>query len=157
MENVLVDVIRIKRLINLSFRPVFVNLKETNLWKTLKCPQHMQWTWWQNVATPHTGLRILKAMTHIPLMIISHAHFSQIVLGWISMTPCQHINGLMQERRSSIANTLELRLSCTNLSIYSGNGKVPLGKGHDLSYCWSISMLLYGITMGNELNQNKIV
>ena len=31
----------------------------------------------------------------------------------------QHINGLMQERRNSIANALELRLSCTNPSIYS--------------------------------------
>ena len=27
------------------------------------------------------------------------------------------INGLVQERRNSIANTLELRLSCTNPSI----------------------------------------
>ena len=29
-----------------------------------------------------------------------------------------HINGLVQERRYSIANALELRLSCTNPSIY---------------------------------------
>ena len=29
----------------------------------------------------------------------------------------KHINGLMQERRNSIANTLELRLSSTNPSI----------------------------------------
>ena len=28
------------------------------------------------------------------------------------------IDGLMQERRNSIANALELRLSCTNPSIY---------------------------------------
>ena len=27
-----------------------------------------------------------------------------------------HIDGLVQERRNSIANTLELRLSCTNAS-----------------------------------------
>ena len=30
-----------------------------------------------------------------------------------------HIDGLMQERRNSIANALELHLSCTNLSICS--------------------------------------
>ena len=29
-----------------------------------------------------------------------------------------HFNGLVQERRNSIANALELRLSCTNPSIY---------------------------------------
>ena len=28
------------------------------------------------------------------------------------------VNGLVQERRNSIANALELRLSCTNLSIW---------------------------------------
>ena len=28
-----------------------------------------------------------------------------------------HFDGLMQERRNSIANALELRLSCTNPSI----------------------------------------
>ena len=31
----------------------------------------------------------------------------------------QHINGLVQERRNSIANALELHLSCTNPSIQS--------------------------------------
>ena len=30
----------------------------------------------------------------------------------------QYIDGLVQERRNSIANVLELRLSCTNLLIY---------------------------------------
>ena len=29
----------------------------------------------------------------------------------------EHIDGLVQDRRNSIANTLELRLSCTNPSI----------------------------------------
>ena len=29
-----------------------------------------------------------------------------------------HVDGLVQERRNSIANTLELRLSCTNPSMY---------------------------------------
>ena len=31
---------------------------------------------------------------------------------------CQHIDGLMQERRNSIANALELSLSCTNPLTY---------------------------------------
>ena len=30
-----------------------------------------------------------------------------------------YFNGLMQERRNSIANTLELRLSCINPLIYA--------------------------------------
>ena len=32
-----------------------------------------------------------------------------------------HVDGLMQERHNSIANALELRLSCTNPSIYGFN------------------------------------
>ena len=39
-----------------------------------------------------------------------------------------HIDGLVQERRNSIAIALELRLSCTNLSIYS-----------DMKFCWGLS------------------
>ena len=31
--------------------------------------------------------------------------------------PHDNITGLVQERRNSIANALELRLSCTNLSL----------------------------------------
>ena len=34
---------------------------------------------------------------------------------WLAWQSCQ-IDGLMQERRNSIANALELRLSCTNPS-----------------------------------------
>ena len=30
-----------------------------------------------------------------------------------------HIDGLVQERHNSIANALEMRLSCTNPSIYT--------------------------------------
>ena len=33
-------------------------------------------------------------------------------------TAINYIDGLVQERRNSIANALELRLSCTNSSIY---------------------------------------
>ena len=33
---------------------------------------------------------------------------------------CIYIDGLVQQRRNSIANALELRLSCTNPSIYYG-------------------------------------
>ena len=35
-----------------------------------------------------------------------------------------HIDGLVQERRNSIANALELRLSCTNPSIFEFCDKV---------------------------------
>ena len=38
---------------------------------------------------------------------------------WIrTETRWTYIDGLVQERRNSIANALELRLSCTNQSIY---------------------------------------
>ena len=34
-------------------------------------------------------------------------------------TALEYIYGLVQERRNFIANSLELRLSCTNTSIYN--------------------------------------
>ena len=67
------------------------------------------------------------------LLILFHPVWYLVKLNWINETLCkqitcpnvspdmyldQHINGLVQERRNSNANTLELRLSCTNPSIY---------------------------------------
>ena len=43
---------------------------------------------------------------------------------------CLHIDGLVQERRNSIANALELRLPCTNPSIYTHCLPAPPG------ICW---------------------
>ena len=40
---------------------------------------------------------------------------------WQPYRVSDHVDGLVQERRNSIANALELRLSCTNPSIYSNN------------------------------------
>ena len=40
----------------------------------------------------------------------------------ILFTKVVHIDGLIQERRNSIANTLELRLSCPNPSIWDKGG-----------------------------------
>ena len=37
-----------------------------------------------------------------------------------------HLDGLVQERRNSTANALELRLSCTKPSIYSSTGATEL-------------------------------
>ena len=42
-------------------------------------------------------------------------------------TDTYYIDGLVQERRNSIANALELRLSCTNSSIYMH---------YKVSFCW---------------------
>ena len=35
--------------------------KDVTVWKRLGCPQRMQRTWWQLVATPYTGFSVLKA------------------------------------------------------------------------------------------------
>ena len=40
------------------------------LWKWPKCPQYMQWTWWQTVATQHMGLAhwvSFKGLLCVPL------------------------------------------------------------------------------------------
>ena len=51
-----------------------------------------------------------------------------------------HIDGLVQERRNSIANALELRLSCTNPSIWSNSGDFqmnkPSARSHVLHTLW---------------------
>ena len=52
-----------------------------------------------------------------------------------------HINGLVQDRRNSITNALELRLSCTNPSISKLApvpplyGPVAQYEGHQLKWC----------------------
>ena len=50
-----------------------------------------------------------------------------------------HIDGLVQEIHNSIANTLKLRLSCTNPLIYSGtslwHGRVFL---HEVKFCMAV-------------------
>ena len=68
-----------------------------------------------------------------------------------------HIDGLVQERRNSIANALELRLSCTNLSIwlYSDN----FSDTHDaiwpsLSPCQAINPMCHFLVLG--VYDNKI-
>ena len=54
-----------------------------------------------------------------------------------------HIDGLVQERRNSIANALELRLYCTNPSLWSQD----LGDGHDVWRWYQVSMLLWCMMM----------
>ena len=39
------------------------------------------------------------------------------------------MDGLVQEKRNSIANALELRLSCTNLGGYGGSGGSGMQQG----------------------------
>ena len=53
-------------------------------------------------------------------IIIIYSKFTKLTIS-------HHYDGLMQERRNSIANALELRLSCTNPSISLSNVLVPKG------------------------------
>ena len=53
-----------------------------------------------------------------------------------------HIDGLMQEKRNSIANALELRLSCTNPSICN-IVYVPLPSQHSVQHICVINKLLF--------------
>ena len=46
----------------------------------------------------------------------------------LHVTQAAHIDGLMQERRNSIAKALELRLSCTQPSISSTHITYPIGR-----------------------------
>ena len=44
-----------------------------------------------------------------------YSHYKDNMDVWLSYP---YIDGLIKARRNSIANTLELRLSCTNPSVY---------------------------------------
>ena len=58
-------------------------------------------------------------------------HTIMLYAAWRWPISYLHINGLVQERRNSIANALELCLSCTNLSIWDLQCK-------DLGHCRKI-------------------
>ena len=58
----------------------------------------------------------------------------QQVCNWL------HFNGLVQERRNSIANALELRLSCANPSIY---GCISIYKKNKTVQWWLCASLGY--------------
>ena len=45
-----------------------------------------------------------------------------------------HFDGLKQERRNSIADTLELRISCINPSIYRGHSVAYIPQANWYSY-----------------------
>ena len=56
-------------------------------------------------------------------------HIEKIISNYKSIiTSNSYIDGLVQERRNSIANALELRLSCTNPSIYAISNITTLAK-----------------------------
>ena len=66
--------------------------------------------WW-----PRSGVWIYQIVTGVTSVVgvpsthlVGHKHYE----------PNYHFDGLVQERRNSIANALELRLSCTNPSTY---------------------------------------
>ena len=70
-----------------------------------------------------------------------HEHFKGIVIkGTVSTLPRHviwknqtYIDGLVQERRNSIANALELRLSCTNPWISYNTHNNTYGSGHEVA------------------------
>ena len=61
MENMLVDFIWLNVQAKYLEQTILYHFKwDMALWKWPKCPQCMQRTWWQTVATQHTGLTWLK-------------------------------------------------------------------------------------------------
>ena len=66
------------------------------------------------------GHVLTHAHSHINVdgLVLTHWSYCSLALSQrCILKTIQHIDGLMQERRNPIANTLELRLSCTNPSI----------------------------------------
>ena len=59
----------------------------------------------------NAGLDLCRHMAWLSRDDLTHSGLNSMAIN--------HIDGLMQERRNSIANALELRLSCTKPSIWS--------------------------------------
>ena len=61
---------------------------------------------------------VFKEILYVIPQEVSHStSFYHIVFKWLSLSMRAYTDGLMQERHNPIANSLELRLSCTNPSI----------------------------------------
>ena len=61
MENMSIDFIWLNVQVKSLIQTILYQFKwDTTLWKSPKCPQYMQRTWWQTVATQHTGLRVIQ-------------------------------------------------------------------------------------------------
>ena len=57
MENILIDFTWLNVQAKYLIQTILYHFKwDIALWKWPKCPQYMQRTWWQTVATQHTGL-----------------------------------------------------------------------------------------------------
>ena len=87
--------------------------------KTAVTPLLMHWSYCSLALSHQSDLfkdENLRIMNHMEL----HFIFSLSELCWLlgAKTSLSHSDGLMQERRSSSALTMELLLSCTNPSIY---------------------------------------
>ena len=75
-----------------------------------------QYLWWKKFS--HLWLRIsAKGTLRNGFTSLLCWCIKMILLTWVSISTKLHIDGLVQERCNSIANALELRLSCTNPSI----------------------------------------
>ena len=82
--------------------------------------------------------------------------YSGICRGVVVYRLILQVDRLVQERRNSIANALELRLSCTNLSkrrlpMYFGITQLRLGQ----SYAYSIASEATLVNMGQYITWIK--
>ena len=109
---------------------------ETEFW-------HCQWCWWMTACVSVDMLRTLVKWLGLPINMdqtsagLGESMFYREI--WHHSGIFQDdIDGLMQERRHSIANALELRLSCTNSSIFNWwnmvSGKKCLPQNYFLWY-----------------------
>ena len=68
MENMLIDFTWLNVQAKYLIQTILYNYKwDMALWKSLKCPQYMQRTWWQTVATQHAGLTLLATKVRLIL------------------------------------------------------------------------------------------
>ena len=59
VENIFIDLIWLNVQARSPMQTILYQFEHIDLWKWPKCPQHMQWTWWQTVTIQHKGLSVL--------------------------------------------------------------------------------------------------
>ena len=113
---------------------------ETEFW-------HCQWCWWMTACVSVDMLRTLVKWLGLPINMDQTSAWlgescSFEKFGIIVEYSKDDIDGIMQERRNSIANALELRLSCSNPLILNWRNIMASGKSAIFEIIFCDIMLL---------------
>ena len=127
-------------------------------WYPFECHPHADCCWWVLFMALQTQYVVVRYTTTLHTACqIKTIKLGQTLNWW----KIPHIDGLVQERRHSSALAMELRLSCTNSSIYHPYGiyRVFVSSSPKCSYsrweCWCQKQLIRS-WINNYIPENSV-